>query len=399
MKRNIITIIILFLFSFSISNSYTFASSKPGGTCSKKGLKIVISKKQYVCTKAGEKLIWKVVSNASKPIASPTPIPSPSNDEKWLAAAKSISNSARDGSESHLVSKIYVSDYFDKEIMNGLLEYQKIASHYWLERGISIPGKLEAVFLTEKDELWFDQNIQINAPVVKDFINRFDADLYFNGTVLVDRIPANRFVIVYFVGSNYKYSQKYTSVTINWKSALATMATHEYQHLVQYTRTLVTSGINLQSRLPCWFNEGFAAFYEDAFYLNTDPKKVFYLQNSSNNQNEIQNIRDVRNSSVVRSTKNYIELVTDVSLWSIFLMNNYSQDQVCRDTGYGYNLGKIFVEKLYLDFGSEGIINLLDSYKSTKDFSSAFTFTFGIGDKVWVREKAIPYFVSQLKIP
>ena len=372
------------------------AAIKAGGICSKLGTKTLISNKNYICSKSGSKLIWRIYLGNSKPVSSPGPSPSIKPDVEWLAAAKTISNLARNGSDSHTVAQMYVSDYFDKEIMNGLLEYQRIASNYWLKQGISIPGKLEVVFLTEKDESWFDSNIQINAPVVKSFIKRADANVYFNGTVIVDRIPANRFVIVYFVGSNYKYSKKYTSVTINWKSALATMATHEYQHLVQYTRTLVTSGANLQSQFPCWFNEGFAAFYEDAFYLNTDSKKEFYLQNSNNNQIEIENIRELRNQTVIRSTRNYIDSVTSESQWSNFLMNNYSQNQVCFDTQYGYKLGKIITEKLYLDFGSEGIIKLLDSYKLTRDFGPAFMATFGLDDKIWVKEKAVPYFISQL---
>lgn len=395
-KRLIATFSIVILL-FSLLTEQSQAATKAGTSCSKVGKTSISLGKKFTCIRSGQKLIWDTgkIINSGKP--SPIPTNSKLIEPDWVVKTKEISLSSRNGSEVHNINTIFISENFDKQLQVGLMEYQNIASHYWSINGVVIPGNLDIVFLTEKDKIWFKNIIGINAPVVDTFFSKQDADIYFNGTVIVDKIPASRFVIVYFVGTNFKNSVRYKSVNSNWNSALANASTHEFQHLVQYTRTLVKSGINLQSQLPCWFSEGFAAFFEDSFYLQTTDKQNFILQNTPENIAELISVRKKRISTVIYLTSSYISERNSVDQWINFLFSNYTQNDVCSSTGYGYTLGRFLVEKLYIDFGTSNILKLLDETNKSNSFSTGFKNAFNVDEKVWLGEKAIPYFLNEAK--
>jgi hypothetical protein len=423
-RKWIATSLILALFtSFTITAD---AAIKPGASCKKLGQTSIYSGKKYTCIKTGKNLGWdKGAVLKPKPIPkssstssetqteSSTPSKNPNEhnsqtssqnldywvDSEWYQKTLSISKEAREFNQDLHFSKIYQSPNFNESISDGLSEYTRLAANFWFNQGFSTPENLEIAFITEKDKTWFERNVSIVAPVVNNFFNHPDSTLYFNGTVIVDRIPARRFVIVYFVGSEYIGSNKFLSTTTNWKTALATMATHEYQHLIQYKSTLTTNFGNLQNKLPCWFNEGMAAFYEDSIFIESGnsaiPKR--YLQEFLDNRAEVLNIRFKRIDLLLSNTKKYGFETKQSQDWSKFIFENYFQQSIgCISTQYGYTLGKFLHEKLYIDYGSKIVINLLQDFQVTQDFSLSFKNTFHVSETEWLLNTGLPYFISQL---
>jgi hypothetical protein len=250
------------------------AQIKSGTTCTKKGVTRIIDGKKYVCVLSGRKLIWSkaasvkpspssspslpkpTTSASSAPSISPSATPEirpPSDDwanYPWIQNTIAISKIGREPKDKFTISKVFMSPNFDKAIADGLLEYTNIASTYWYQVGVRITQPIEIAMFTEKDLEWFKSTIGITAPVIEGFFAHPEPSIYFNGTVIIGSIPAKRFVISYFVGTNYRDSRKYLSTTSSWTTALANMATHEFQHLIQYSRTLTTTNGNLQAKLP-----------------------------------------------------------------------------------------------------------------------------------------------------
>lgn len=277
------------------------------------------------------------------------------------------------------------------------MEYTNIASAYWYASGVRVSQPIEVAMFTEKDLDWFKRTIGITAPVVDNFFSHPEPSIYFNGTVIVGSIPAKRFVLIYFVGTNYRDSKKYLSTTSSWKTALANMATHEFQHLVQFTRTLTTAHGNLQAKLPCWFNEGMAAFYEDSLYIEEPMANgsIKYLQDWIDTRGEALRVRKNRVQFLLSNTNSYIFDKRSVDGWHEFILSNYEQSSSgCSRTQYGYTLGKFLLEKFYFDHGSEKLLTILDDFQKSLDFDASFKAIIGKSPQLWLREVGLPYFLE-----
>lgn len=403
------------------------ASIKAGSTCKKAGASAVSSGYLFLCKKQGNKLLWekvkKVQSSAAQKPASETskspspmasaspsktpqaaasntpsssPTPSPTKPA-WLVDSWSISHTARNFPEFSSGKKL-LSPNFDPELAENLIQYEKLASTFWSAQNFEVTNAVSQVFLTEKDKTWFDEKVAIKAPVVDSFFAVSNPKNYFNGTVIIGKIPASAYFIIYFVGSEYVKSNP-----TQWNWRLATMATHEYQHLVQYHFTLTTSGINLQAELPCWFNEGMTSRYEDAFYLQSFESKrlLLSLQDQITTEEWLIRNRTSRIRSFIASIDNEykVESRTKWNLddWFEFVQKNYRQDSPgCMQLRYGYTFGHILFEKLHLDYGTQKVLELLANVKSERSFKTAFQKTFGISEIDWLKGVGLPYFKGEI---
>jgi len=291
-----------------------------------------------------------------------------------------------------------VSPNFNVGLADQLLQYQNLSSTYWKAQNFETSNPIYQVFLTEKDKSWFDEKIGIKAPVVNSFFEVSNPKNSFNGTVIIGKIPAQHYYIIYFVGSDYVESN-----SSNWKWKLATMATHEYQHLVQFHFTLTTPGINLLAELPCWFNEGMASKYEDALYLQgpNSSRLVSSLQDSISTEKWILENRDFRLRVLFNSIDSQLKVNSRVNWrlneWAEFIESNYRIDSAgCSQHRYGYTLGNLLFEKLQIDFGSTKILDLLAQLKLEKSWTSAFQKIIGVSDLDWLKQTGIPYFIKEI---
>ncbi len=376
---------------------------KAGAKCSKVGLSKISKGSRFTCVKSGKKLVWskgQKISNSAAPNSNtkPTPSPSPKSVQpEWLQDAYKISKVSRTAPE-FVVNKRLVSPNFDPKLVESLSQYQNLASTYWKAQGFNASDSVTQVFLTEKDRSWFDEKVGMNARVVDSFFEANNPGNYFNGTVIIGKIPATSYFIIYFVGTQYVASN-----SSQWKWRLATMATHEYQHLVQFHYTLTTPGINLQAELPCWFNEGMTSKFESAFYLQdvTEGRVLSALQDGrsteswtiSNRISRIQYIVALINKELKVNSK----LQWKTSDWLEFIESNYRQDSPgCMSYRYGYHLGHILYEKFQIDFGTSGLLNLLAAIKQEKSWKIAFEQLTGMSDLKWLDEVGLPYFLSQI---
>jgi len=369
---------------------------RAGDRCPSVGKVQIVKQVRLVCTRVKGKPVW-VAKRAPVPTPTPTRLPTVEErwgGQRWYAQAADISRLSRTVPRVEFTNRL-VSPNFDISLIAPLLEYQSLASSYWASVGFEVERPIQVVFLTEKDRAWYDTNVRIVAQSVNSFFD-VNSPNYFNGTVIVPRIPAESFTIVYFVGTMFK---RHTS---DWQWKLATMATHEYQHLVQYESTLTTSGVNLQNKLPCWFGEGFAAFYEDSFYFqnaSTD-LKLTSLQSNVKTDEWFVNQRNSRMQNL-RQVIGAYDSSTSVASWNTeqwvrFIADNYRNDSVgCSQIRYGYLLGRILTEKLQADFGSLKILELLQEYKRKREWDLAFTEVFDVSEHVWLRENAVPYLLEQ----
>lgn len=376
---------------------------KAGATCSKVGLSKSFKGMRFTCVKSGKKLIWskgQKISNSAAPSSNskPTASPSPKSVQPdWLQDAYKISKVSRTAPE-FVVNKRLVSPNFDPKLIESLTQYQNLASTYWKAQGFEASDSVTQVFLTEKDRSWFDEKVGIEARVVNTFFEANNPSNYFNGTVIIGKIPASSYFIIYFVGSQYVASN-----FSQWKWRLATMATHEYQHLVQFHYTLTTPGINLQAELPCWFNEGMTSKFESAFYLQdvTEGRVLSALQEGISTENWAINDRISRIQYIValidKELKVNSKLQWKASDWLGFIESNYRQDSPgCMSYRYGYHLGHILYEKFQIDFGTTGLLKLLAAIKQEKSWKIAFEQLTGMSDLKWLKEVGLPYFLKQI---
>lgn len=406
MKNGAISLSLL-LTTFLIP-AYSATPPKAGSICSQQGLTKIYQGKKYTCIKSRKKLVWnngvaiKTAAPAVAPTPAPTPTPTPKQSEdwadyQWIQKTLEISKLGRQSSDKLNFSNVFISQNFDKAIAEGLMEYTNIASAYWYASGVRISQPIEVAMFTEKDLDWFKRTIGITAPVVDNFFSHPEPSINFNGTVIIGSIPAKRFVIIYFVGTNYRDSKQYLSTTSSWKTALANMATHEFQHLVQFTRTLTTANGNLQAKLPCWFNEGMAAFYEDSLYLEelTANSSLKYLQEWLDTRGEASRVRKKRIQFLLSNTNSYVFDKRSVDGWHQFILSNYEQSSIgCSKTQYGYTLGRFLLEKFYIDHGSEKLLNILDDFQKSLNFDTSFKSMVGTSPQAWLREVGLPYFLE-----
>jgi len=351
----------------------------------------------FVCKRIDKQLRWRLV-----PISANTEYSSAFNNLpmfSWMKNALAMKANLPSDNEVSQIDAVHISPNFPTAISTGLLEYQKIATNYWRNFGVSIPGKLEVVMLTEKDSDWFNSEINIAAPVVKSFFDHGDTSRYFNGTVIVDRVPASRFLIVYFVGTRLQDVSSGISGYRNWQTALSTTALHEYQHLVQFSKTLTTNKGNLQSKLSCWFNEGMAAFYELNFFVEDfgSNKSLKMLQTENDTRMRAQDNRFNRISNVKAFAKRYNFNLQNVESWQAFLdEGKLNNSEYCLSRRYGYTVGFFIFEELFREYGTSGILSLIENHALLGEFAGAFRQTFGMSEDDWLKQRGIPHLIEQI---
>jgi hypothetical protein len=142
-----------------------------------------------------------------------------------------------------------------------------------------------------------------------------------------------------------------------------------------------------------------AAFYELNFFVEEfdTGKSLKVLQTENDTRMRSQDNRLNRISTVKRFAKNYKVDSKNVESWQKFLndgkLNNSEQ---CLSRRYGYTVGFFIVEELFKQYGSSGILSLLDNHSLQGEFAGAFMQTFGISEDEWLALHGIPHLIEQI---
>jgi hypothetical protein len=362
-----------------------------GEKCSKAGESRVIHQwnRKFTCVKAGKKLVW----NSGVLIVPPDP--------EWLKSYNEISSSSRVAPNLLTYNPSVISPNVDSALVAKLLTYQNLASSYWKQQGFESPYPIHILILSEKDESIYIEYAKAHKTncSVCDSTHWFSPDFStkFQGTVLVENFDSNvqglsdptGLTILYVIGT------KNVASNPAWRSDLATAFTHEYQHLIQFSEL---QGWKNFSKMACWFNEGFAAFFEDAFYFENVKEKNKIMDLRFPGQS-IDWITSRRNDRIFWGNvaykdvqkKNNVALSTkELNLSEFFKITDVRNSEGCRLTDYGRNDGLFISQYFYEEFGAKKFLSLLVNMNKASDWNSAFKETTGIEYSLWLSDRVIP---------
>ena len=397
MRRNLMICVLALVLINPVVLPSAHALAVAGEKCSKMGSIRVISEwnRKFTCVKVGKKLIW----NSGVLIVPPDP--------EWLKSYNEISSASRKTTNLLTYNPTIVSPNVDPLLVPKLLTYQNLASSFWKAHGFESPYPIHVLILSEKDESLYTQYAiehKTNCSVCNS-TQWFSSDFAskFQGTVLVENFDANvqsssdptGLTILYVIGT------KNVATNPAWRSDLSTAFTHEYQHLIQFSEL---QGWKNFQKMACWFNEGFAAFFEDALYFEnvTEKNKVIELRSPGRSIDWITNRRNVRLQQaklVVQNVlvKNNISAdITEPNLNKFFSSTDVRNSEGCRLTDYGRSDGQLISQYFYEDFGAKTFLVLLQNTNKAGDWNSGFKESTGIEYAQWLNNRVIPSLAKAL---
>jgi hypothetical protein len=368
-----------------------------GEKCSKLGDSRIVEQwnRKFTCVKAGKKLVW----NSGVVYVPPDP--------EWLKSYNEISSASRKTPDLLTYIPTVVSPNVDPLLVSKLLTYQNLVTSYWKVQGFVSPYPIHILILSEKDESLYTQYAiehKINCSFCTstqwlgpDFATKFQ------GTVLVENIDSNiqgtsdptGLTILYVIGT------KNVASNPNWRSDLSTAFTHEYQHLIQFSEL---QGWKNFSKMACWFNEGFAAFFEDTVYFENinEKNKIINLRSPGRSIDWVTNRRNGRIQQARQVVKNVFEKnsismeTTESNLSKFFSITDVRNSEGCRITDYGRSDGQIISQYFYEDFGSKAFLLLLQNTNKDADWNSGFKETTGVDYAQWLNNRVIPSLAKTL---
>lgn len=375
------------------------AAVKPGSTCKKLGITSTASGKTYTCIKAGKKLVWSkgVSKSPTSPTSSALPI--------WARTYGEISSTSRKIGTTFSLKNLEVSPNVDYRLVEKLVEYQNMVSSYWKSYGFESQYPIHILVLSEKDfqlYLKYSSERKFDCSNVCNEANWFSPSFSskFQGTVQVENLTENLagrssptgLTILYVIGTEI------VNKNFNWAPDLATAFTHEYGHVIQFS---YLEGWKNFGKMACWNNEGFPAFFEDAFYFESESEKykiknlnppsgtsLFWLMNRVSERET--GFRNISNS--VFSSLGIKYSMSD-SDWSSFFQNTDTRNSKgCGLTGYGRSHGSIISRLFYEDFGTKAFLDILKNTNELQDWKKAFVATTGKEYDVWLTERVFPEF-------
>ena len=394
--KKVVTISAIFSLSISLSQIPANAATKAGGACKKVGQKSIVSGKTYTCTKSGKRLIWnKGVTNSTPATTQPS----------WLKSYSEISSTSRKSRTLFTLNNIEVSPNVDARLVEKLFEYQNMVSSYWKGFGFESQYPIHILVLSEKDfqlYLKYSGERKFSCSDVCNEANWFSPSFSskFQGTVQVENLSENLagrgsptgLTILYVIGTEM------VNKNFNWAPDLATAFTHEYGHVIQFS---YLEGWKNFSKMACWNNEGFPAFFEDAFYFENEYEKnkiknlnppsgtsLFWLTNRISERES--GFRYISNTVFSSLGINYSQIDSDWS--SFFLSTDTRNSRGCGLTGYGRSHGSIISKLFYEDFGAKAFLDILKNTNDLQDWKKAFLATTSKDYDVWLTQQVFPEF-------
>jgi hypothetical protein len=374
------------------------AAVKAGASCKTAGIKSVVSGKTFTCVKSGKKLVWNKGTTTAPPVLA---------QPSWLKSYSEISSASRNNKINFNLENIEISPNVDSKLAGNLLKYENLVSSYWKSYGFESQYPIHILILSEKDYstyVKYSTERKFSCSDVCNENNWFSPSFSskFQGTVQVENLSENiagralpsGLTILYVIGTEV------VSKNYNWAADLATAFTHEYGHVIQFS---YLEGWKNFSYMACWNNEGFPAYFEDAFYfeneLETSKMKVLYPANGtsfawlSQRRLERENGFKYNANSVFNSLSiSYSGIESD---WTKFF--NYTDTRNspgCNLTGYGRNHGSIISRLFYEDFGAKGFLEILRNTNQLKDWKKAFLATTGKEYDFWLNGRVFPEFIK-----
>jgi hypothetical protein len=397
MRRNLIICVLALVLINPVDLPSAHALAVAGEKCSKIGSIRVISEwsRKFTCVKVGKKLIW----NSGVLIVPPDP--------EWLKSYSEISSASRKTTNLLTYNPTVISPNVDPLLVSKLLMYQNLASSYWKTFGFESLYPIHILILSEKDESLYTQYAiehKTNCSVCTS-TQWFSSDFAskFQGTVLVENFDANvqslsdptGLTILYVIGT------KNVATNPAWRSDLSTAFTHEYQHLIQFSEL---QGWKNFQKMACWFNEGFAAFFEDALYFEnvTEKNKVIELRSPGRSIDWITSRRNVRLQQAKLVVQNVLVRnnisadITEPNLNKFFSSTDVRNSEGCRLTDYGRSDGQLISQYFYEDFGAKAFLVLLQNTNKAGDWNSGFKESTGIEYAQWLNNRVIPSLAKAL---
>jgi hypothetical protein len=302
---------------------------------------------------------------------------------------------------------VEVSPNVDQTLVTRLLKYQDLASSYWKRLGFESPYPVNVLVLSEKDySIYQSREIErkLSCTVYCNQKNWFSPDFSskYQGTVLVENFNENLagrslpsgLTILYVIGTEM------VAKNPNWASDLATAFTHEYGHLVQFS---YLEGWKNFSKMACWNNEGFPAFFEDSFYFEDafETNPISDLRPRSSSESWLTQRRASRLSgfkaarlSVLQSSPGFSG-ANNIENWlKYFELTRQRNSDGCNKDGYGRSSGYFISELFYQDFGGKAFLDVLKLTNQYRDWDKAFKELTGKEYQFWIDERVIPVMIE-----
>ncbi len=298
---------------------------------------------------------------------------------------------------------VEISPNVDQTLVTRLLKYQDLASSYWKGKGFESSYPVNVLVLSEKDYLIYQSRAverKLSCTVYCNEKNWFSPDFSskFQGTVLVENFNENvagrslpsGLTILYVIGTEMVAKNQ------NWAADLATAFTHEYGHLVQFS---YLEGWKNFSSMACWNNEGFPAFFEEAFYYEdvSETNPISDLRPWSSSTSWLAQRRTIRLSGFKVARLNVLQSspgfsgANNVENWrKYFELTRERNSDGCNKDGYGRSSGYFISQLFYEDFGGKAFVDILKLTNEYRDWDRAFKELTGKEYRLWIDERVIP---------
>jgi hypothetical protein len=318
-----------------------------------------------------------------------------------------ISQESRTDSNLLVYRNVESSPNVDQALVKQLLKYQDLASSYWKRMGFESPYPVNVLILSEKDySIYQSREVErkLLCSVYCNEKNWFSPDFSakFQGTVLVENYFENAagralpsgLTILYVIGTEM------VAKNLNWAADLATAFTHEYGHLVQFS---YLEGWRNFSSMACWNNEGFPAFFEEAFYYE-DPSELYpitELRPRTSGANWLAQRRAARLSGFKNARLAVLQSSTgftggnNLENWrKYFELTRQRNSDGCNKDGYGRSSGYFIAQLFYQDFGAKAFLDVLKLTNQYRDWDRAFLELTGKEYQLWIENRVIPAMIE-----
>lgn len=329
------------------------SSAKVGNSCTKEKSQQKINSVTLVCTRLDSKLSWQ-----------------PSVLQIQLNIWQDLNAQRASFTETSPALDVYVSPTISLDSAKQIMESLNQAARLWQAQYLPQQA-LPTLFFTEKDRDWILEKFADLGLNSNEFITRFDDEVQRTG---------NRGNWAGITGENGKLWMSFMNGTQRVPDFNdLQVAAHEYTHLAQFS--IASSGA---SELSCWQVEGGAYFY--GIYLGaTSESQLREFIKERNTQRFFLGFSGLNK----QSPKNWTKLIDEFG-------TGYDSLK-CGPDG-AYPVGSVMHEYLYSLKGHTGIIRMIESVSTEKDFYRGVEKAYG---KKWstLKGELIKYLktsVSQL---